>query len=407
MMRSLYRLYHTIPTHRRVAFVARLNEMAENSRLISLFWRKTVLRYHYLHGHKQGLTIEITDKCNLKCTYCPKSLDIGVKGSHMDWATFERAFSGKLEEGSLDAVNLVGFGEPFLYPHLERAVRHIKAHDPKIQIRLTSNGILIGRRWGEILADAGLDQITISVNATSAAQYRRINAADEYDKVVRNTIEFLDAVNQSAKPMTVFIQVMSVLNDDEQVEQFRAFWKPHLGRVGTIQVQPFVNWAGQIDTGAILEGEERAREASRRAAVVADVLPATSSAKVANSTLMRELKSRKKEVDSPFHNDTRKIQQQPYPCYHLHKTRIVSREGNALACCMVYPEEQGDLQLGSLKDHSFVELYQHGKIEELRAMDLEGRLGEVKPCDTCDAWKTVPNIWWRNPLFGLIGPKWF
>ena len=89
--------------------------------------------------------------------------------------------------------------------------------------------------WGYRLADAGLDQITISVNATSRDQYKRINAADEYDKVVGNTIAFLKEVNESTAKMTVIIQVLSVLNDDKQIQQFRSFWQSHLGRVGVFK----------------------------------------------------------------------------------------------------------------------------------------------------------------------------
>ena len=115
----------------------------------------------------------------------------------------------------------------------------------------------------------------------------------------------------------------------------------------------------------------------------------------------------KNEVNnSPFVHDTREINGEVYPCYHLHKTRIISREGNALACCMVYPDEQGDLELGNIRDKTFKELYLEGRAAQLRQIDMRGHLGSIKPCDTCDAWKTVPNIWWKNPLYKWFGPKW-
>lgn len=398
-----------MPGARRLALVGRINALVNGNRLLGFIWRKTVVRYHLLHGHRRGVTIELTDKCNLKCAYCPKSLDIGVKGSHMSWETFEKAFRGAVGEGRLEMVNLVGFGEPFLYPHLEKAVRTVKAHDPAIVVTLTSNGTLLSGRWGQVLADAGHDQITISVNATSREQYRRINNADEYDKVVRNTREFLAAVNESGKKMLVILQVLAEVNDEEQIAQFRRDWEPYLGRVGAIQVQPFVNWAGQIDTNAILVREEEARSAARtpELAMAGNAGQGSSTERIANSKLLWEQKKRKKAVASPFAHDGTAEASAPYPCYHLHKTRIVSREGNALACCMVFPEEQGDLSLGNLASTSYAALYSEGRVEKLRELDFAGRLGELKPCDTCNAWKTVPNFWWRNPLHPLVGPKWF
>lgn len=399
MIGLIYRAYRGLPGQRRLAIVSRINSILSSSRVLNFIWRKTILRYHMLYGHRRGITIELTDKCNLKCAYCPKSLDIGIKGSHIQWDIFVKAFEGGLSEGPLDTANLVGFGEPFLYPHLERAVRFIKERSPSTRVSLTSNGTLLSKRWGEVLADAGLDQISISVNATSREQYKRINNADEYDKVVRRTIEFLQAVQLSGKSMHVIVQVLDGVNDDAQIESFKTFWEPHLGNVGTIQIQPFVNWAGQIDTAAILSREEEERRKS-----VPE--PATTQA-ISNHVLIRQQKERKKDVESPFEHDNFNEEPTPYPCYHLHKTRIVSREGNALACCMVFPDEQGDLALGSLRTSSYDQLYSGQKIKELRALDLSGRLGAVKPCNSCNAWKTVPNIWWRNPLHGVIGPKWF
>ena len=307
----------------------------------------------------------------------------------MDWDIFVKGFEGRIKEESLDVVNLVGFGEPFLFPHLEKAVRYIKDYDSHVHVRVTSNGTLLNAEWGSKLSKAGLDQITISVNATSAAQYNRINAVDLYDRVVKNTTEFLMAVNSADTKMTVLIQVLSGVNDETQIQQFREFWGKKMGQAGAIQVQPFVNWAGQIDGAKILEKEEKAR---------------TNGDREDNQQSKKEVQL--KDAASPFDHDKRETQPQAYPCYHLQKTRIISREGNALACCMVYPDTQGDLEIGNLRDKTFKELYTQGKIKQLQKLDKNGELSKVKPCDTCDAWKTVPNIWWRNPLNRWVGPKW-
>ena len=400
-IKALYRLYRSIDAQKRLPAIRWLDQASERNVIIRLVWVKLILRYHYLRGHKKGLTIEVTDRCNLKCTYCPKSLDIGVKGSHMSWDIFEKAYRGRLEEGPLDLVNLVGFGEPFLYPDLEKAIRYIKGNDPSTKICVTSNGVLLHPGWGSRLADAGLDQITISVNATSRSQYRRINASEEYDNVVQNTKTFLDEVNRSGSRMTVIIQVMSVLNDEQQIQQFRSFWQPYLGHVGIVQVQPFVNWAGQIDGAGIVLREDEARIAERQ-----KNLNTANLYEDAATTPVREPNLLKQVDKSPFLHDKRQITGESYPCYHLHKTRIISREGNALACCMVYPDDQGDLALGNIRDKSFKNLYLEGRAVELRQIDLQGRLGSIKPCDTCDAWKTVPNIWWKNPFYRWFGSKW-
>ena len=261
----LYRLYHTIPARLRVSLVNRIVRFAANNVLAHFFWNKIVLRYHLLHGAPRGLTLEITDICNLKCTYCPKSRGIGVKGGHMDWSVFVKAIDGAMRETKVDVFVLAGFGEPLLYPKLEEAIRYIKERNPAAKVCLTSNGTLLGAEVGHRLAEAGLTQITVSVNATSAEQYQRINSSNSYAKIVENTKEFLRAINESGKDILVLIQVLGGVNDEAQIQKFRDFWAPHLGRCGAIQVQPFINWAGQIDSQSILDHESAAREAERSA----------------------------------------------------------------------------------------------------------------------------------------------
>lgn len=397
-MNLIYRIYHSLPGAQRIRFMQGLQRMARKNLIFKLFWNKVVMRYHFLHGIRAGFTLELTDKCNLKCTYCPKSLDIGVKGSHMKWETLVKSVDGAMEERKVSIFNLVGFGEPFLYPNLEDAIRYIKSKNPAAEVRITSNGTLLSAEVGRKMAAAGLSQITISVNASSYAQYQRINASDKYNKVVENTIGFLNAVNEADCGMLVIIQVLSVVNDSDQIDDFYKFWNPHLGKSGVIQVQPFVNWAGQIDTQTILDREEEARKTK----VIDDKV-------ISSGKLLKALKERKQEKEDPFAYDeaSKEKEVEPYPCYHVHRTRIISREGNALACCMVFPEEQGDLALGNVENKSVKELYLSGKAQELRKADMNGKLGEYKPCDTCNAWKTVPNIWIKNPLHRLVGPKWF
>ena len=72
---------------------------------------------------------------------------------------------------------------------------------------------------------------------------------------------------------------------------------------------------------------------------------------------------------------------------------------------MVAPDEQGDLALGNILDCSFEELYLSGKILKLRRENLNGNLRRYSPCNKCNAWKTVPNIWVVQPLAPLDWDK--
>jgi MoaA/NifB/PqqE/SkfB family radical SAM enzyme len=320
--------------------------------------RYLVLRQRLLSSSITGITIELTDKCNLRCRYCPKSLGIGVVGKHMDFDLFQKAVDEAFALQPIRQVCLAGFGEPFLYPHFEEALIYVRKANPAVRITTTTNGTLLSEEFGQRMAVAGLNQLTVSVNATSREQYLEINGADLYESVVEKTRAFLRGVNGTNCDMRVLVQVLEGPNGPAEIAKFRQDWEPHLGRCGEIQVQPFVNWAGQIDSGKIAMKHQ----------------PTTSGG-------------------------------WGYPCAHL-GSWLISREGNGLPCCMVLPEDPGELHLGNLRDISLREIFMGTRMAELRRKNFNGELYDLRPCDRCDAYKTVPNVWFRNPIHSLIGNKW-
>ncbi len=336
--------------------------------------RWLVMRPRLTSGHPTGFLIELTDICNLSCSYCPKSIGVGVKGNHIDFNLFRKVVDEAVASGPMRLAVLVGFGEPFLYPHLEEAVAYVKSKSSHIKVTMTSNGTLLSADWGRRLAEIGLDQITISVNATNRERYFQINRKDCYDQVVSNTRAFLEAVNSTTSKMRVLVQVLELPDGSTDIPAFRRFWEPYLGRCGEIQIQPFVNWAGLI------------REE--------DVVPLQP--------------TRRKEISnvSPVGKYNGADPPGRHPCAHLLNSFMVTREGNALACCMVLANEAKDLELGNVQDKSLVELYFGERARELRRLNVEGRLSEIETCRQCDAYRTSPNVWLLNPFHRWFGPRW-
>lgn len=318
-------------------------------------YRFLQLRKTLLHTPK-GITIELTDRCNLRCSYCPKGRGIGLEGGDVDFELFKAIVD---EAAALEAeqICLVGFGEPLLYSHLIEAIRYIKSKHPLLRTYLTTNGILLGAQMSKALIDSGLDQMTISVNFVSSQKYRELNNADAFEKVVENTKIFLQLLNQGNCDRTpkARIQILDELNFPSEIAAFREFWGPFLGSNAIVQIQPLVNWAGQIPI------EQKRKEDRER-----------------------------------------------YPCIHLQNSWIVTREGNALGCCMVFPCDEGnELVLGRIEsEESLKRLYFEGKIMQMRKLNLNCDYEQMPTCKRCDAYQSVPNIFLRNPLHRIAGTKW-
>ena len=162
------------------------------------------------------LRVSVTDKCNLRCTYC-----MPVEG--LDWIprpellTYEEIASvvRQMAELGLRRVRLTG-GEPLVrrdLPDLVRLLRDIPAIE---DIALSTNAVLLPQFAAE-LRDAGLDRVNISVDTL-----RR----ERFEAIARRPVRFFDAMLEGIEaaeragfaPLKVNTVMLRGLNDDELPE---------------------------------------------------------------------------------------------------------------------------------------------------------------------------------------------
>lgn len=102
--------------------------------------------------------IEISNHCNLTCSYCPHPSQHRVRGL-MSQHTFEDAIELLLRCGQRTAY-LHNFGEPLLHPSLIAFVTHCT--DRGVVASFFTNGVLLTESILEDLAQAGLRYLYIS-----------------------------------------------------------------------------------------------------------------------------------------------------------------------------------------------------------------------------------------------------
>jgi cyclic pyranopterin phosphate synthase len=129
-----------------------------------------------------NLRISVTDRCNLRCTYCmPEEV---VFMDRAELLTFEEIahFVRVAAPLGIDKIRLTG-GEPLMRRNLDRLVR-LLAPIPGIKdIGLTTNGILLAAHAQE-LYDAGLRRINISLDTLDPTRFREVARRDGLDQVL-------------------------------------------------------------------------------------------------------------------------------------------------------------------------------------------------------------------------------
>jgi GTP 3',8-cyclase len=128
------------------------------------------------------LRVSITDRCNLRCTYCMPAEGVKLM-EHKDILSFEEIVEVIREAVALGItkVRITG-GEPLVRKGVISLIEKIAAIRGIVDFGLTTNGILL-TEYAADLANAGLHRINISLDTTDPEKYRTITRGGDIQKV--------------------------------------------------------------------------------------------------------------------------------------------------------------------------------------------------------------------------------
>lgn len=163
------------------------------------------------------LRVSLTDRCNLRCTYCmpEEGLEWTPSGELLTRAEMIRVIRLAVAEG-VTHVRFTG-GEPLLRSDLVDIVGAVAALPDAPDISLTTNGIGLDSR-AQRLRDAGLQRINVSLDTLDRDRFTTLTRRDRIDRVFSG-IESALAVGLN--PVKVNTVLMRGVNDDEAVPLVR------------------------------------------------------------------------------------------------------------------------------------------------------------------------------------------
>jgi GTP 3',8-cyclase len=167
------------------------------------------------HGRMAtDLRVSLTDRCNLRCTYC-------MPGDGLDWLPKPELLTDDevvrlvrigVELLGITEVRFTG-GEPLLRRNLVDIVARTATLRPRPEISLTTNGIGLGR-LADPLHAAGLDRINVSLDTLRPQTFRALARRDRLGDVLAGLSA---AAATGLAPVKVNTVLMRGLNDDEAV----------------------------------------------------------------------------------------------------------------------------------------------------------------------------------------------
>jgi cyclic pyranopterin phosphate synthase len=184
-----------------------LSQRPQSSALVDTFGRVA-----------RDLRVSLTDRCNLRCTYCmpAEGLDWLPGPDLLDDAELIRLVRIAVTRLGITEIRFTG-GEPLLRRGLERIIAATAALRPRPRISVTTNGIGLARR-AAALAEAGLDRVNVSLDTVRQERFAAITRRDRLADVLAGLAAATEA---GLAPVKVNAVLLRGINDDEAAELLR------------------------------------------------------------------------------------------------------------------------------------------------------------------------------------------
>jgi len=126
------------------------------------------------------LRISLTEKCNLRCTYCMPSQGIPLSPrSHLMTAEEIYEIAKIFVENGVAKIRLTG-GEPFVRKDFEAIIRKLVTLN--VEIAITTNGVLL-ENYLPLLIELNVTNITISIDSLDAEKNEKVTRRNHFGKV--------------------------------------------------------------------------------------------------------------------------------------------------------------------------------------------------------------------------------
>ena len=162
------------------------------------------------HGRTvRYIRLSVTDRCNLRCTYCRSGMETFIPHeSVLRYEEMEQLVDMAMDMG-VEKVRLTG-GEPFARKGFADFLERLLAAHPALDIRVTTNGTLIGPHI-QTLKAIGLNAVNLSLDTFDRDKFEQITGRDLFGKVREN----MDALLDAGIPFKLNAVAMRGFNDDE------------------------------------------------------------------------------------------------------------------------------------------------------------------------------------------------
>ena len=189
-----------------------------------------LLQDTYLRTHSY-LRISITEKCNLRCTYCMPAEGIALTPRpHLMTEDEIVAIAQTFVDLGVTKIRLTG-GEPLVRKEAHGIIERLGQLG--VQLTLTTNGLLV-HDFISTFKKAGIKALNVSIDSLQKEKYKAITRRDSFNQLWNN-IELLQQNDFQVKLNVVLIKGFN----DNEILDFIALTKAQKLQIRFIEFMPF------------------------------------------------------------------------------------------------------------------------------------------------------------------------
>lgn len=195
------------------------------------------------------LRISLTERCNLRCTYCMPEEGIVLR-DRSEFMTQEETISlaKTFVDLGVTKIRLTG-GEPLIKKNFKEILANLALLP--VELSMTTNGILLDHYFDD-LKNAGLQNLNISLDSLQKERNTAISRRDYFDRVFKNILESVELGFR----VKINCVLMKNKNDDEIID-FTELTRDMPLDIRFIEFMPFDgnhwDWSKTVSFATIIE----------------------------------------------------------------------------------------------------------------------------------------------------------
>ena len=274
--------------------------------------------------------IETINACNAHCPMC--TIESWTRHSpimSMDLFTKIADEIGEYTD-QVHRVSLFKDCEPLLDKKLSQRIALLKECGVK-NVAIHTNVSLLDEKRGKAILEAGLDEITLSIDSLDKEVFEEIRKGLSLEVVLENAIKFIELRNRIRPQSQIKVRMIKQDSNRDEWEAYEAFWQGKLAPHDRCFTRNIHNWGGQ------LEGHKHVAESL----------------------------------------------QPQVPCLSLWSAMVIFADGDVPMCTVDF---NNTYPTGSVLKNTIKELWDSPVMVERRQTHMEHRRGVFPSCRTCNVW---------------------